>query len=155
MCQLGIMGSRYIRDEAVPAELTVVVNRFLKETLAIEIPDIYADPLAPISNVLAIRMRQASALPFITVKRYGVKTLIYIENQIAEAGEFQLVLESYDATSTVQSALKTDTINLIIQFGDAAPTFSEDLEDQPMYLGVVSSFQLPSVNVGGRRLRDL
>ena len=77
-------------------------------------PHIYGDPEKPITNILAINLRQTSSLNGVTISRDSEDSFISIDTSGLAIGTHDLVIESYDNNSSVQSALKTETIQIIV-----------------------------------------
>ena len=74
------------------------------------VPHIFADPTKPITNILAINLRQTSSLSGVTITRDSSESVVNIDTSALAIGIHDLVFESYDNNSSVQSALKTDTV---------------------------------------------
>ena len=76
-----------------------------------------------------------------------------------EAGEHTLILESFDeASDGVESALKTDTITIVILEPEPQVTlaiFTEDLEAAFILSGTKSSWILPDINPGEVELSEV
>ena len=76
-----------------------------------------------------------------------------------EPGEYSLVLESFDeASNGVESALKTDTITIVILEPEPLATlaiFTDDLETAFVLSGTKSSWILPDINPGVVELAEV
>ena len=96
LCQLGIMGTRYIRDIEPPVYHEHILG--MDDRNSIFVQHIYSE--LEIGNELDIYLRQASELSFIDMVRNGRDgTNIYIDSR-AETGEHTLIIESFDRASS-------------------------------------------------------
>ena len=77
-------------------------------------PHIYGDPEKPITNILAINLRQTSSLSGVTITRDSTESNVNIDSLGLAIGTHDLVIESYDENSLVQSALKTDIVQIVV-----------------------------------------
>ena len=134
------MGTRYIRDEELPAE--IVIN-YDETTLRLDIPHIYSE--LTIGNEIKIQVRQASALSFIELNRFETLTRLEINVEDVEAGQYDLLLESFDALGGVYSALKTDYISIIKLEDAIPPSFEDELENWVIESIDEASWSLPDV----------
>ena len=110
ICHLHIFGTKYVRDEPLPSSATLRQG----ETLTIPVPNIYS--LYLIGNEIAIQLRQKTELSFVS---FAVNASTSSSDLIIDAielppGVYSLAFESYDTNSNVKSALKTDTIEIIV-----------------------------------------
>ena len=114
ICTVGIMGTKYVRDELVTASVTTVEG----VTATFDVQHIYSE--TPIGNILGINLRQkvGAELSFVTLS-YGTAgyTTVLIDTT-ATTGSYNLVLESFDNNGTVKSTFVTDTVSVVIE---AAP----------------------------------
>ena len=134
------MGTRYIRDEELPAE--IVIN-YDETTFRLDIPHIYSE--LTIGNEIKIQVRQASALSFIELNRFETLTRLEINVEDVEAGQYDLLLESFDALGGVYSALKTDYISIIKLEDAIPPSFEDELENWVIESIDEASWSLPDV----------
>ena len=79
-------------------------------------PHVYADPLKPITNVLAINLRQTSSLSGVTIIRDSSESVVSIDTSGLTIGTHDLIIESYDNNSSLPtpSTLKSDTIQITV-----------------------------------------
>lgn len=122
ICSLGIMGMEYGRDVDPPVNVAVNAD----QTFEIDIEPIRA--LLPIGNELDIRLRQdpTAKLNFVSFNGYN---RVRIRGRKNMEGIFTLKLESYDNNSRVKSALKKDTI-FIIMNGPVRQEITYDLSGE-------------------------
>ena len=85
-------------------------------------PHIFADSTKPITNILSINLRQTSSLSGVTISRDSSESVVSIDTSGLAIGTHDLVIESYDNNSSVQSTLKTDTVQIVVQTVPDAPT---------------------------------
>ena len=85
-------------------------------------PHIFADSDKPITNILSINLRQTSSLSGVTISRDSSESVVSIDTSGLAIGTHDLVIESYDNNSSVQSTLKTDTVQIVVQTVPDAPT---------------------------------
>lgn len=79
----------------------------------LEIPHIYS--VLPIGNDIEIQIRQVSQLNFISITRNSSNSIVTVLGELTETGTYEFVFESYDDLSPIKSALKTDSISLVIR----------------------------------------
>ena len=83
-------------------------------------------------------------MPFVSViEQTPGETKILINSLEAEPGVYNLVLESFDAASSVKSTLKTDTIELTIK--PNPPLFESDPLPVTLVVGEAQSWTLPDI----------
>ena len=87
------MGTRYVRDVEIPSEFIIETGQLE----SFEIAHIYSELF--IGNELEINLRQVSSHSFITMQRDMNKTVVTIEANDVEAGEYEFEFESYDGAS--------------------------------------------------------
>ena len=63
-----------------------------------------------------MRQKEGFELSFVSILPLVTKVEIIIDARNQEVGNYQIVLESYDRLSSVQSTLKTDIISLTIEY---------------------------------------
>ena len=80
------------------------------------------------------------------------QTLVRINAEHIQPGEYSLVLESFDLNSSVKSALKTDLIVIKVL---NLPHFTSDLEMQQLTLGVPFEWDLPDIEEGSYTLSEV
>lgn len=137
ICAIGVFGTKYVRDgEPVPTSITML--RGASETFVVA--NIY--PLHELGNELAINLRQASSLGFVTLDQSDAssQTVVNIDSTGVDAGEYTLTLESFDLLSSVKSALKTDTVSISIQ---DPPRFTQELQTVNVTAGTGLTWALP------------
>ena len=103
------MGTKYVRDTAMPEEVTV----YLGEKVTLTVEDIYAE--ITIANTIVPRLRQASGVEFDWISiapATGSSDVVIDATFLEEVGEYEITFESYDANSSVGSALKTDKLTV-------------------------------------------
>ena len=148
ICNLGIMGTRYVRDTPIPTDVTLNMS----ETMTVTVENIYAE--IPIANTLIPHVRQAAGLELDWVsisEPTMVGSEILIDATAQAAGEYKLVLESYDAASPVGSALQTDEIVVVI-VGFVAPSLSAEPEVVVLSPKKPSKWMLPTIDSGSSGL---
>ena len=110
LCNYGIMGTKYVRDEPVVGFVEIQEG----ETSVLTIPHIKS--FYEIGTQLSINLRQPEddQLEFaqLTNDELEETTEVLINTQSLELGSYWLTLESYNENSDVQSALKTDLIEV-------------------------------------------
>ena len=118
ICNLGIMGTKYVRNTPVPTEVTLIKG----ETMTLPVEDIYAE--IPIANTIVPRLRQATGFELDWVTINAPKTTSYheilIDATFQQVGAYEILLESYDESSSVGSTLKTDRI--VVKIETIAPS---------------------------------
>lgn len=109
LCSVGIMGASYVRDASLPETIEVHQG----ETVTIDVPYVY-DEFAPGREPLKINLRQSrssSQLRFVSFQETSEQvTKVLIDSRGVPAGDYELRFESIDSESSIQTALKTDTI---------------------------------------------
>ena len=102
------MGTEYIRNEEIPTE--IVLEQGSMTTIAVP----HITSALTIGNILQINLRQKSGfeLDFVSLSNTLGSTDVMIDGEIPTPGTYELVLESFDEASSVQSALKTDRIQI-------------------------------------------
>ena len=85
-------------------------------------PHIFADLTKPITNILSINLRQTSSLSGVTISRDSSESVVSIDTSGLDIGTHDLVIESYDSNNSVESALKTDTVQIVVFAVPDAPT---------------------------------
>ena len=88
------------------------------------------------------------------MQRSDSKTTLTINVADVKAGEYELILESYNALSIAQNALKTDKI-LIKVLEPVLPVFERDLEPLILKLGKDSTWTLPNIVDGTYPLAEI
>ena len=108
ICDLGVFGTRYIRDTPAPETLSLVLG----DVKRVLIESIYAE--LPIGNTLDIKLRQKSGfeLGFVTFEEVATGTNVIIDTIGLPIGTYTLELESYDDAGGVYTTLKTDKITM-------------------------------------------
>ena len=110
LCDLAVIGTKYIRDEALPASIEVQAD----SSVVLIVPHVYAADT--IGNVLDIDLRLSGDSEFTSVEftseADATKVTIYATG-IAPS-ELTLKLESFDRNGEVFSALKIDTIAIFV-----------------------------------------
>ena len=97
-------------------------------TLSVE--DIYAE--ISIANTLEPKLRQSSGseLDWVSISALGTgASEIKIDATDLEGGEYKITIESYDASSSVDSTLKTDEITVTV-----IPFFAPSLSNEPEFV---------------------
>ena len=111
VCSLSVFGTKYVRDDSVPTSLTV--TRGLVSTISVgKIYSVYQ-----IGNTLDIKLRQKTDFDFVIFYEKENHTDLSIDGEGITPGTYNLIIESFDSNSNVQSALKTDTIQINIVAG--------------------------------------
>ena len=106
ICTLGVFGTKYVRDgDPLPSSIELASG---STAVNLDITHIYSE--LTIGTELAINLRQASQLSFVTLVELDGRTQVVIDPSSLDQGEYELVLESYNTLSVAQSALKTDRI---------------------------------------------
>lgn len=123
ICSLGIMGTKYVRDgDALPSTMELHQG----QTISLQVPHIYS--AYPIGNTLKIDLRLGSSstpMPkIVQMTRQSSSVDITIDAIGVPVGAYELVLESFDANSKVQSTLKKDVIKVNVI--GPAPSISQD-----------------------------
>ena len=121
ICHLHIFGTKYVRDETLPSSVTLRQG----ETLTIPVPNLYSSFL--IGNEIAIQLRQKTELSFVSFAVNASSSDLIIDAIELPPGVYSLTFESYDTNSNVKSALKTDTIEIIVEEKDLILPFISDL----------------------------
>ena len=106
-----MLGTIYKRDDDLKSSILVEWGL----TSTITVPHIYADPTKPITNLLAINLRQKSLLNGVTITRDSSESVVIIDSSGLSIGTHDLVIESFDDNSSVKSALKTDLIQITVE----------------------------------------
>ena len=122
ICNLGIMGTKYVRDTPVPSEVTLKMG----ETNVFLVEDIYAE--IPIANTIVPRLRQAagSELDWITINVQTGSSEVQIDATALQVGVYEILLESYDFSSPIGTTLKTDKI--VVKIKSIAPSLNTKLD---------------------------
>ena len=76
-------------------------------------PHIVADLNKPISNEISIYVRETSSLS-VKITRDNYESVLTLDTTELAIGTHDLIIESYDENSSVKSALKTDTILILV-----------------------------------------
>lgn len=133
ICSLGIMGTKYVRDGSpLPSSIELMQG----EVSTLQVAHIYSEHT--IGNTLAINLRQSanSPLQFVTLSRQQTLVEVKINSANADAGTYELILESYDTNSSKKSTLKTDVIQIVVEPKYIAPSMNEDdLTIVQLYVG--------------------
>lgn len=108
LCNLAVLGTKYIRSQDLLTKIWVV---FGDEQTVIRVPHIISDPKIPVSNTLAIHIRQTSDLD-VQISRSSTESIV--KTSYLDEGTHELVIESYDDNSTTKGTLKIDKINISV-----------------------------------------
>ena len=92
-------------------------------------------------------MRQITKLDFVSFIENVASSTVVIDSTGVAAGGYTLTFESYNALSTAQSALMTDTISITIN-ELVPPSFLSELETQIVTAGTGASWILPDIDPG-------
>ena len=79
-----------------------------------------------------------------SLEEQNEQTLVKIDPEGVSDGEYEVILESYNTLSSVESALMTDIIAVTIK--SVLPKFSEELPQFVSITGVAASWALPSID---------
>ena len=114
--------------------------------------DIYAE--IPIANEIAPQLRQASGseLNWVSIAPVsGASDVVIDATALAlEAGEYEIMLESYDSSSPVGSTLKTDKI--VVKIEASPPSFDSPLDIVILTPGEPKDWQLPEIDAVSHEL---
>ena len=131
VCSFGIIGTKYVRAASlIPTSVEVTQG----DTLSVFIPHIYSD--FAIGTEMAIDLRQADGteLSFVTLINQSGTTEVFIDAiGVVTGDDYELVLQSFNALTTVQSSLKTDIIEVTVQSyvrAEPPPTSVEVMEGE-------------------------
>ena len=110
LCDLAVIGTKYIREEALPASIEVQAGSFV----VLIVPHVHAADT--IGNVLDIDLRLGDDSKFTSVElsNGADATEVTIYATGVAPGEHTLKLESFDRNDEVFSALKIDTITIVV-----------------------------------------
>lgn len=114
ICSVGIMGASIVRDEPVPE----AVRLTLGEKMDIAVPHLYDEFTPSLAQNTNLRLAgDASKFSFVTLveDQESGKSIIRIDTQGVEVGEYDIVFESFDSESIVQATQMTDVIKLTIE----------------------------------------
>ena len=131
ICTVGVFGTRYVRDgDPLPSSIEIAQG----EVIRVSVPHIYSE--FTIGTTLAINLRQAASTQhdFVTIEEYGNSNDVIIEPGDQSVGEYDLTLESFNTLSISKSALKIDTIKIIIR-PPTPPTFMQKLSVKSLIVG--------------------
>ena len=105
ICNVGIFGTFFYRENLPESTVEIPAGN----TLTLEVEHIKAS--LEYAHSLDINLRQSSSsanLSFVTFKNEASSTEVIINTEGISPGEHTLVLESFDASGSVKSTLKTD-----------------------------------------------
>ena len=110
LCDLAVIGTKYIRDEALPDSIEVQAD----SSVVLIVPHVYAADT--IGNVLDIDLRLGDDSEFTSVElSNGADTTeVTIYATGIAPGEHTLKLESFDKNGEVFSALKIDMVTIVV-----------------------------------------
>ena len=94
--------------------------------MTLSIPHIHDEFTTVIVDSINLRQSLANPLPFITISEDVAKSIVNIYSTGVEIGEYDLSLESFDASSEVKATLKTDLVKVTVALKYLE--FSTDLE---------------------------
>ena len=98
-------------------------------------------------------MRQSTAaIEFVTLTEQSDSTDVIIDTTGVSAGEYTLMLESFNTLSIAKSALKKDTITITVT---APPSFTETLTSEVVTAGTATSWTLPEIDDGYYELSNV
>ena len=110
LCDLAVIGTKYIRDKAIPGSIEVQAG----SSVVLIVSHVHAADT--IGNVLDIDLRLGDDSEFTSVElfngAYATEVTIYATG--IAPGEHTLKLESFDRNDEVFSALKIDTITIVV-----------------------------------------
>ena len=115
-----------------------------------------------IGTTLDIKLRQATpSLSFVSFIEAAATSSVIFDTMGVASGEYTLVIESYNALSTAQSTLMTDTIQITVNeliviveevIPVVPPSFVRDLDMQTVTAGIGASWSLPDIDPGSQEL---
>ena len=111
LCSIGIMGASYIRAEVLPERIDLNQD----ESMILAVPHIYNEFSTGTEHTINLRQANSSQLPFIFISEQTGQTNVLIDSAGVAVGDYELQLESYDASGSIRSTLKTDTIQISIK----------------------------------------
>ena len=88
------MGTRYERSTEIQSEVEIIIGQ---EAENIEIEHI--ESVLMVGYQVEINLRQVSTLDFIQMVRSDSSTTIVFDNTSIQAGEYVMIIESFDALS--------------------------------------------------------
>ena len=113
LCNVGIMGTKYIRNTPPPSNLEITKGAM--QTLTVE--KIIVKTGFEIGNTLSIKLRQkvGSELPWVTITPGTIDDQVDLNTAGISAGDFSLILESFDDDSTATTKSVLDTLVITVQ----------------------------------------
>ena len=110
ICSIGVFGTKYERV-GEPLATSIVMTQ--NEVQTIEVTRITSS--IAIGNILDIKLRQAEpSLSFVSFIEAAASSSVVFDTMGVLVGEYTLVIESYNALSTAQTTLMTDTIQITV-----------------------------------------
>lgn len=113
ICSIGVMGALYTRSEPLPDQVEVTQG----QSLELAVPFIFnkfTPTVALRANLRLSGQTSAKLASFLTISEAASNSIVSIDAKLAETGDYQLVIESFDPESTIQPTLRTDSIKVII-----------------------------------------
>ena len=95
LCQLGIMGTEYIRQDSIDYEHTVPIGSVYMLTVSNIVSAL------AIGTDLNINLRLAEAVDYISFLEIADATEVYFDAYDLAVGSYEVVIESFDANSSV------------------------------------------------------
>ena len=129
LCSVGIMGTSYTRDEPLP----YFFELYQGQSKSISVPHIFDEFTSVRDNIIHLRQAQLLELPFVTIIEETGNSIVHINSEGIEIGDYQLQLESFDTLSSIQPTLKTDIIYISVKepyLVEEEPQLVEALESQ-------------------------
>ena len=110
LCSIGVMGALYIRAETLPER----IDLYEGESLRLAVPHIFNEFSTGTEHTINLRQANSSQLPFVAISEEIGQSIVLMDSAGAAIGDYELQLESYDASGSIQSTLKTDIIQVSI-----------------------------------------
>ena len=113
ICSLGVYGTKYSRTGEQASDSVQITSG---ESSSITLNQIESEfEIGTASGVYRVRQKANNELSFVTFRVNDEdQAVIFIDTAGQDVGNYTLILESYDATGSIGTALKTDTITITI-----------------------------------------
>ena len=96
--------------------------------MSLTVPHIFNEFSTGTEHTINLRQANLSQLPFVAISEETGQTIVLMDSAGVAIGDYELQLESYDASGSIQSTLKTDIIQISVKAVHEDTTLVNDIE---------------------------
>ena len=110
VCSMGVMGTRVVRDETLVESIEVRADT----QFSLSVPHVYPEDVIGTQFVVDLRQQAGVELSFVTLSNGPTSTEVVINTVGVDPGDYILVIESFDSSSSEGFTLKIDKITIVV-----------------------------------------